>query len=123
MRNAARDESGFTLVEILVTVTIIGILLAIAVPSYLGYQQKAAKTTAESNLRAALPAVEGYYHDHATYSTMTVDELTASYDQGVAPGVSVLSGTDDTYCLRSTQGSVTVFKNGPGASVTTVACT
>ena len=123
LRHAARDESGFTLVEILVTVVIIGILLAIAVPSYLGYQQKAAKTTAETNLRAALPAVEGYYHDHATYDSMTVADLATDYDQGIAPGVSVVSGSDDTYCLRSTQGDVTFFKNGPGATVTTDACT
>ncbi len=122
-RRIAGEESGFTLVEILVTLTIIGILVAIAVPSYLGYQQKATKTTAESNLRAALPAVEAYYQDNATYATMTVTELATYYDQGIAPGVQVLSGSDETYCIRSSHGDVSFFKNGPGATVTTVACT
>jgi type IV pilus assembly protein PilA len=119
----AGGESGFTLVEILVTLTIIGILVAIAVPSYLGYQQRATKSTAESNLRAALPAVEAYYQDNATYATMTVTELATYFDQGIAPGVQVLSGSDASYCIRSSHGDVSFFKNGPGATVTTVACT
>jgi prepilin-type N-terminal cleavage/methylation domain-containing protein len=118
------DESGFTLVELLVTVTIVAILLAIAVPSYLGYQRKATETSAESNLRAVLPAVEAFHQDHATYdpSSMTVAAL-RSYDQGIAPGISVVSGSATTYCLKSTLGTTSVFKNGPGAAVTTVACT
>ncbi len=118
----ARTESGFTLVEILVTLTIIGILIAIAVPSYLGYQQRATRTTAESNLRGALPAVEAYYHDHASYASMTVTALGTYYDQGISPGVSVLSASDDTYCIRSTHGDVSFFKNGPAATVTSAAC-
>jgi type IV pilus assembly protein PilA len=123
-QRVAHDESGLTLIELLVTLTILGILLAIAVPSYLGYERRASTTTAKANLRAALPAVEGYYHDHATYdeASMTVAAL-RGYDQGMSPGISVISGSDHTYCIRSTHRDATVFKNGPGAAVTDVACT
>ena len=121
-RAVARDESGFTLVEILVTLTIIAILVAIAVPSYLGYQRKATETTAESNLRAALPAVEAYYQDNATYASMTVAALAANYDQGISPGFTCSPAPTTTYCIRSTHGAVSFFKNGPGATVTTAAC-
>jgi type IV pilus assembly protein PilA len=123
LRQASADEAGFTLLEILVTLTIIGILVAIAVPSYLGYQRNAKEATAESNLRAALPAVEAYYQDHASYATMTMAGLETSYDQGIAPGVSILSASANTYCLRSSHGDVSFFKDGPGATVTTTACT
>jgi prepilin-type N-terminal cleavage/methylation domain-containing protein len=120
----ARNESGLTLLELLVTLTILAILIAIAIPVYLGLEQRASTATAQANLRQALPSVEGYFHDHATYdaTAMTVAALRA-YDQALAPGVSVVSGSADTYCIRSTQGVTSVFKNGPSATVTTTPCT
>jgi type IV pilus assembly protein PilA len=123
-RRIAHEEAGWSLLELLVTLVIIGVLLAIAVPGYLGYQRKATQTTAVSNLRAALPAVEAFHQDNGTYDagTMTIGALRA-YDQGIAPGVAVLSGSAGTYCLRSTLGATSVYQSGPGAAVVTTPCT
>ena len=68
-------EQGFTLIELLVVIIIIGILLAIAVPSYLGFRGRAADSSAKANVRAALPAVEAFYADNGTYTGMDAADL------------------------------------------------
>ena len=85
-----KEESGFTLIELLIVLVIIGVLLAIAVPSYLGFKKRAEKSAAQSNVRAAIPAMEAYYSDNGTYAGATAAAL-SSIDTGLASGL-VTSG-------------------------------
>lgn len=61
----ANGDSGFTLVELLVVVVIIGVLVAIAIPLYLNFRKGAANKSAASDVRGAISAIEQYYTDNA----------------------------------------------------------
>jgi type IV pilus assembly protein PilA len=66
-----RDEEGFTLIELMVVVLIIAILIAIAIPTFLGARSRAQDKQAQSNLRNALTAEKTYYVDNQAYSSDT----------------------------------------------------
>jgi prepilin-type N-terminal cleavage/methylation domain-containing protein len=121
-----RSEAAFTLIELLVTLVVIAAMLAIAVPSYLGFRGRAERTTAEANLRSALPAVETYHVTNDEYVGMDLAALRtidASVGNDGTNGLFVVSVDVSTYCLRSVRGGATYYKDGPGAPITSVACT
>jgi prepilin-type N-terminal cleavage/methylation domain-containing protein len=116
------EESGYTLVELLIVMVILAILLSIAVPSYLGFKVRAERAASFSTLRTGIPAAEGYYADNGTYVGMTETILKASYDSGIRTSGSgaliITSALARGYSMTSTVGACTATYNAPGTAIT-----
>ena len=87
--SGVRDERGFTLVELMVVVMIIGVLVVIALPVFLGARTRAYDRAVQSDVRNAFAAEKAYYTDTLTYTTdpaeMTAIEAAIVYVDGDTP--------------------------------------
>jgi type IV pilus assembly protein PilA len=99
LRQRLAREEGFTLIELLVVIVIIGILLAIGVPSYLGFKDRANQKAAYSDVRAAVPSAEAYYADNGSYGGLNPTIIKSAYDQGAKVDQVTTSDGGKTYCL------------------------
>ena len=77
IRERMQDDQGFTLIELMVVVLIIAILIAIAIPTFLGLRRRAQDRAAQSDLRNGLTNAKAFFADDEAYTNATPANLNA----------------------------------------------
>jgi prepilin-type N-terminal cleavage/methylation domain-containing protein len=96
-----RDQRGFTLMELMIVIVIIGVLAAIGIPAYNNYTRKAKAAACDAQKRSIATAVGLYYAEHSTYkegeAAITVENLTEYLDNADQLECPVAQGDDKGY--------------------------
>jgi prepilin-type N-terminal cleavage/methylation domain-containing protein len=134
-------EEGFTLVELMIVLITMGILLTIAVPSYLSFKDKGYKQAASQDVAQAFRAVQSYNADNFPGSKndpdadnsntgflgISLNALATKYDAGIDPNTSTspfvvnpvgFTGTATDFCLTATVGRWVAAQHGLNGGVT-----
>jgi prepilin-type N-terminal cleavage/methylation domain-containing protein len=115
-------EDGFTLIEMVNVLLILGILMSISVSAYSTLHARAEQKSAMANISAVAPAIAAWRNDNGTYAGMTMALLNSAYLDGsidvtyfdVGPTLS-----DTAYCVQYTvpTGDYTARVDGPDGKI------
>ncbi|MBW4526667.1 MAG: type IV pilin-like G/H family protein [Phormidium tanganyikae FI6-MK23] len=125
-----KKEGGFTLIELLVVIIIIGILSAIALPSFLNQANKGKQSEAKQYVGTVLRTQQAFYMEKGRFATSLADmsqpvaDTTANYDYSTtSPSAtathSLTLGTSKVTALRSYGGTVILTTNGTTSETNT----
>ncbi len=114
------NQRGFTLIELMIVIGIIGILAAIAIPQFSAYRTRSYNSLAKSDLRNAATAQEAYYADNREYTNdpNTLIGAGAYPSAGVTLLINSASNTNYDMEASHTSGDKIYSLTGPGGSIT-----
>lgn len=107
LTNLREREEGFTLIELLVVIIIIGILAAIAIPTFLNQREKGWDASAKSALKSAAIAQESFFTSNNAYTAVANDPAVGLQAEGWNPSADVLLtvptvvAAPASYCMQA----------------------
>jgi len=113
-----KGQKGFTLIELMIVIAIIGILAAIAIPQFTAYRQRGFNAAMMSDLRNAATAQEAFYTDSQTYTTDTAVLSPRGFTPSANVNVTITAADTASYTMVGTHSSgiTTWTLTGPGGS-------
>lgn len=110
MKKTLTNNKGFTLIELMIVIAIIGILAAIAIPNFIAYRNKAFCSAAESDANAIAAAISDYYAIPAHTNVIAMADLNAGAGMvlsgvGAAVNTAVIGGPITALTITVTDGS------------------
>lgn len=115
---AKRGQKGFTLIELMIVVAIIGILAAIAIPQFANYRKKSYNTQAKAELKSFYTACQAYFADKPTVTDCSTATVATTFSPSTAITITTTTGQTMEGAKAVHAAGDTTYTLGVGGNIT-----